>query len=113
MLSPLSLWERVRVREEIVIPAKAGIQRGCVGSGSNPPTSMRLTVPSSPSKNRFMLTLKAHAKINLTLEVLGRRDDGYHEVATIMQTVDLHDTVRLSPAADITLACDDPDLQSP
>ena len=60
-----------------------------------------------------MLTLKAHAKINLTLEVLGRRDDGYHEVATIMQTVDLHDTVRLSPAADITLTCDDPSLQSP
>ncbi|MCY4580234.1 MAG: 4-(cytidine 5'-diphospho)-2-C-methyl-D-erythritol kinase, partial [Chloroflexi bacterium] len=30
-----------------------------------------------------MLTLKAYAKINLTLEVLGRRDDGYHEVATI------------------------------
>ena len=59
-----------------------------------------------------MLTLKAHAKINLTLEVLGRRDDGYHEVATIMQTVDLHDTVRLTPAADITLSCNDPALQS-
>ena len=59
-----------------------------------------------------MLTLKAHAKINLTLEVLGRRDDGYHEVATIMQTVDLHDTVRLTPADDITLTCDDPVLQS-
>ena len=60
-----------------------------------------------------MLTLKAHAKINLTLEVLGRRDDGYHEVATIMQTVDLHDTIRLTPAVDITLTCDDPTLQSP
>ena len=60
-----------------------------------------------------MLTLKAHAKINLTLEVLGRRDDGYHEVATIMQTVDLHDTVRLTPADNITLTCDDPALQSP
>ena len=60
-----------------------------------------------------MLTLKAYAKINLTLEVLGRRDDGYHEVATIMQTVDLHDTVSLTPAADITLSCDDPALESP
>ena len=59
-----------------------------------------------------MLSLKAYAKINLTLEVLGRRDDGYHEVATIMQTIDLHDTVRLSPADDITLTCDDPSLQS-
>ena len=60
-----------------------------------------------------MLTLKAYAKINLTLEALGRRDDGYHEVATIMQTVDIHDTVRLAPAEDITLSCDDPSLQSP
>ena len=60
-----------------------------------------------------MLTLKAYAKINLTLEVLGRRDDGYHEVATIMQTVDLHDTVSLTPAEDITLSCDDPALESP
>ena len=60
-----------------------------------------------------MLTLKAYAKINLTLEVLGRRDDGYHEVATIMQTVDLYDTVRLTPAADITLSCDNPALESP
>ena len=60
-----------------------------------------------------MLTLKAYAKINLTLEVLGRRDDGYHEVATIMQTVDLHDTVRLTLADDITLICDNPALESP
>ena len=59
-----------------------------------------------------MLTLKAYAKINLTLEAFGRRDDGYHEVATIMQTVDLHDTVRLAPADDLTLTCDDPALES-
>ena len=60
-----------------------------------------------------MLTLKAYAKINLTLEALGRRDDGYHEVATIMQTIDLHDIVRLSHADDLALTCDDPALQSP
>ncbi len=59
-----------------------------------------------------MLTRKAHAKINLTLEVLGRRDDGYHEVATIMQTIDLHDTVTLTPSDDITLTCSDPSLES-
>ena len=59
-----------------------------------------------------MLTFKAYAKINLTLEALGRRDDGYHEVATIMQTVDLHDTVRLTHAADITISCNDSALAS-
>jgi len=35
--------------------------------------------------------IKAYAKINLTLDVLGKRGDGYHELATIMQTIDLAD----------------------
>lgn len=58
------------------------------------------------------ITIKAHAKINLTLEVIGRRDDGYHEIATIMQTVGLHDAVSISHDDDIALTCDDPALQS-
>lgn len=41
------------------------------------------------------LELKAHAKINLSLDVLGKREDGYHELRMIMQTVALHDTVLL------------------
>ena len=59
-----------------------------------------------------MLKLKAYAKINLTLEVLGRREDGYHEVATIMQTVGLYDTVRLTLADDIAISCDNSALAS-
>lgn len=39
--------------------------------------------------------LKARAKINLSLDVTGKRQDGYHEVEMIMQTVELHDTVCL------------------
>ena len=50
-----------------------------------------------------MLTLKAPAKLNLGLEVLGHRDDGYHEVVTVLQTVDLCDTVTLERADTITL----------
>jgi len=53
------------------------------------------------------LTLEAHAKVNLTLEVIGRRDDGFHDIASVMQTVSLHDTVTLSPAADLAVECDD------
>lgn len=41
------------------------------------------------------LTINAHAKINLTLDVLGKRPDGYHEVEMIMQSIDLHDVVFL------------------
>src|SRR2546423_305244 len=40
----------------------------------------------------------APAKLNLTLEVLGRRPDGYHEIASVMQTIDLGDRIRLEPA---------------
>lgn len=38
----------------------------------------------------------AYAKINLTLAVLGRREDGYHRLASVMQTISLHDTLRFS-----------------
>lgn len=40
----------------------------------------------------------APAKVNLTLEVLGRRSDGYHEIASVMATIDLCDDVRIGPA---------------
>ena len=49
------------------------------------------------------LRLMAPAKINWTLEVLGRRPDGFHEVKTILQTIDLADSLELETAADLTL----------
>lgn len=42
-----------------------------------------------------VLTLSANAKINLTLDILGIRDDGYHEVAMVMQEISLHDTLTM------------------
>ena len=42
-----------------------------------------------------LLTLNANAKINLTLDILGTREDGYHEVAMIMQEISLHDTLSM------------------
>lgn len=45
----------------------------------------------------------AHAKINLALEVLGPRPDGYHEVRTILQRVALHDELRAHPAPRLSL----------
>ena len=44
------------------------------------------------------LTLKALAKINLGLDVLGRRDNGYHDVRMVMQTIYLYDNVTLTRA---------------
>ncbi len=55
-------------------------------------------------KNLDMLTVKAFAKINLALDVLHKRPDGYHEVAMVMQAVSLADTITLtSHPGDIVL----------
>jgi len=46
-------------------------------------------------ENLQKINLKARAKINLSLDVLRRREDGYHDVAMIMQQIDLYDKVTL------------------
>ena len=53
-----------------------------------------------------VIHLKALAKINLGLDVIGVREDGYHLVRMVMQTIDLYDwvTVRKAAHKDITLA---------
>ncbi|MEX1253569.1 MAG: 4-(cytidine 5'-diphospho)-2-C-methyl-D-erythritol kinase [Dehalococcoidia bacterium] len=50
------------------------------------------------------LTLTAPAKINWTLEVLGKRPDGYHEVRTILQAINVYDTITLTTADEISLS---------
>jgi len=58
-------------------------------------------------------TLPSYAKINLSLRVLGKRDDGFHELCTVFQTVSLHDDISfarqtLSQAApEVVLTCSD------
>lgn len=54
----------------------------------------------------------APAKINLTLDILGKRPDGYHDVAMLMQSVSLADTVELTltDAEDIAISCSDPSI---
>ncbi|MHC1695190.1 MAG: 4-(cytidine 5'-diphospho)-2-C-methyl-D-erythritol kinase [Eubacteriales bacterium] len=50
------------------------------------------------------ITIKAHAKVNLTLNLTGRRPDGYHLIETIMHQIPLHDTVRIRPSGDIAIS---------
>jgi 4-diphosphocytidyl-2-C-methyl-D-erythritol kinase len=54
------------------------------------------------------------AKVNLFLEVLGRRADGYHDLATLMVTVGLYDSleVRENATGEVRLSCDAPDLST-
>ena len=48
--------------------------------------------------NRQSLESNAHAKINLGLEILGRRSDGYHDISTVIQKIRLHDSISVEPA---------------
>jgi hypothetical protein len=55
------------------------------------------------------LRLRSFAKVNLGLEVLGLRDDGYHELRTLFQTIDLHDDVVLRPRSrGVVVRCNHP-----
>ncbi len=48
------------------------------------------------------LKLKSYAKINLTLSIKNKRDDGYHNISSIMQTITLHDIIKLKKQKNIT-----------
>lgn len=60
-----------------------------------------------------MITLNAHAKINLSLDVLNKRDDGYHNLKMIMQTLQLHDIITIQEIkSGIEIECDAPYVPS-
>ena len=53
-----------------------------------------------------MIVLKAYAKLNLSLDITGKRDDGYHDLDTIMQSISLFDTVTVKKAHGIHVEMD-------
>ena len=54
------------------------------------------------------MQVNAYAKINLSLDILGRREDGYHELAMVMQSISLRDVLTVEPAGETSLSCTDP-----
>lgn len=73
-----------------------------------------MSVPGRVELVQPVAFVPAFAKINLTLDVLGKREDGYHRLASVMQTIALHDTLALRPTSDdeVACACDLPELET-
>jgi len=63
-----------------------------------------------PGENSAVV--RSFAKVNLTLDVLGTRPDGYHAIESVMQTVELHDAISLTLSEDegIRISCDVPEI---
>ena len=55
-------------------------------------------------------TLPSFAKINWDLRILGKRDDGFHELCTTFQTVSLHDDLTFEESDELSLTCNDPNV---
>ncbi len=76
--------------------------------------SMSYSLETRPHISGNMCFVQAYAKINLTLDVLGRRPDGYHELCTLMQTIDLYDTLCLTTTHEncVRVTCPQPELNT-
>ena len=69
-----------------------------------------MTHYASSPRGSAPVIIRPGAKINLTLEVLGRRPDGYHDLATVFQAIELTAELAIWPNDGVTLACDRADL---
>lgn len=58
-----------------------------------------------------MLTVIAPAKLNLTLEVLAKRPDNYHDIRSVVQTVKLNDRLSFKPGSNIQVKCNMPEWE--
>ena len=77
--------------------------------GSGPPSVGSLEPGAGASPSMTCLKLESPAKVNLHLALLGLRDDGFHELAMVMQAVDFCDELVLEPHHGLQLHCEGPE----
>jgi 4-diphosphocytidyl-2-C-methyl-D-erythritol kinase len=65
-------------------------------------------VSGGPAAGTSTIAVAAPAKLNLYLHVTGRRDDGYHELDSLVVFTDVHDTIEVRPSTALSLAVDGP-----
>ena len=71
---------------------------------------IRLASPVGPEHFGRVLVSAAHAKLNLSLAITGRRSDGFHELISLVAPLDLADTLTLDVSRPLGLTCDDASL---
>ncbi|MBN1343248.1 MAG: 4-(cytidine 5'-diphospho)-2-C-methyl-D-erythritol kinase [Phycisphaerae bacterium] len=79
-----------------------------------PPTTEEMMMRHSPAGLDGPLHLRAPAKINLTLAVLGKRPDGFHEIESLVTPIELYDelTLKATTTPEIRLECGTPGVPS-
>lgn len=83
-------------------------------SGATPRSADPLTVHPALPAGRDGVVIAAPAKLNLFLEILSKRPDGYHELASLMVAIELFDTltIRAASGSEISLTCEPASLST-
>ena len=58
------------------------------------------------------MKIKAYAKVNLALKVINKREDGYHNLVTIMDLIDIYDEIHISKSNEVIFRCSDKSLEN-
>lgn len=73
--------------------------------------SFKKAIPGLVKQNRIAAARSSPAKINLTLEILGQRNDGYHDICTVFQTIALSDELQFEwDSSKTEVICEDPEV---